>query len=69
MEETNSEIYSILNDLDERLNKPPVATVVIEKYIEPEPLPDLGVNAGFGVLTGTQVTGQPEIVTRTYCMS
>jgi len=64
MEGTNSEIYRILNDLDERLNKPPVATVVIEKYIEPEPEPepDLGVNAGFGVLTGTQVTGQPEIV-------
>ena len=64
MEETNSEIYRILNDLDERLNKPPVATVVIEKYIEPEPepIPDLGVNAGFGVLTGTQVTGQPEII-------
>ena len=64
MEGTNSEIYRILNDLDERLNKPPVATVVIEKYIEPEPepIPDLGVNAGFGVLTGTQVTGQPEIV-------
>ncbi len=64
MDETNSEIYRILNDLDERLNKPPVATVVIEKYIEPEPEPepDLGVNAGFGVLTGTQVTGQPEIV-------
>ena len=62
MEETNSEIYSILNDLDERLNKPPVATVVIEKYIEPEPLPDLGVNAGLGVLTGTHVTGQPEIL-------
>ena len=64
MDETNSEIYRILNDLDERLNKPPVATVVIEKYIEPEPepLPDLGVNAGFGVLTGTQVIGQPEIV-------
>ena len=61
MEETNSEIYRILNDLDERLNKPPVATVVIEKYIEPEPEPDLGVNAGFGVLTGTQVTGQPEV--------
>jgi len=61
MEETNSEIYRILNDLDERLNKPPVATVVIEKYIEPEPEPDLGVNAGFGVLTGTQITGQPEI--------
>ena len=64
MEGTNSEIYRILNDLDERLNKPPVATVVIEKYIEPEPEPepDLGVNAGFGVLTGTQVTGQPEII-------
>ena len=62
MEETNSEIYRILNDLDERLNKSPVATVVIEKYIEPEPLPDLGVNAGFGVLTGTHVTGQPEIL-------
>jgi len=61
MEETNSEIYRILNDLDERLNKPPVATVVIEKYIETEPEPDLGVNAGFGVLTGTQVTGQPEV--------
>ena len=61
MEETNSEIYRILNDLDERLNKPPVATVVIEKYIEPEPEPDLGVNAGLGVLTGTHVTGQPEI--------
>ena len=62
MEETNSEIYRILNDLDERLNKPPVATVVIEKYIEPEPEPDLGVNAGFGVLTGTHVIGEPEIV-------
>lgn len=63
MEETNSEIYRILNDLDERLNKPPVATVFIEKYIEPEPEPepDLGVNAGFGVLTGTQALGQPEI--------
>ena len=61
MEETNSEIYRILNDLDERLNKPPVATVVIEKYIEQEPEPDLGVNAGFGVLTGTHVTGEPEI--------
>ena len=62
MEETNSEIYRILNDLDELLNKPPVATVVIEKYTEPEPLPDLGVNAGLGVLTGTHVTGQPEIL-------
>ena len=62
MEETNSEIYRILNDLDERLNKPPVATVVIEKYIEPEPTEELGVNAGLGVLTGTQVLGQPEIL-------
>jgi hypothetical protein len=62
MDETNSEIYRILNDLDKRLNKPPVATVVIEKYTEPEPLPDLGVNAGFGVLTGTHVIGEPEIV-------
>mgnify|MGYP001947025906 CR=1 FL=1 len=62
MEETNSEIYRILNDLDERLNKPPVATVVIEKYIEPEPPEELGVNAGLGVLTGTQVLGQPEIL-------
>jgi len=62
MEETNSEIYRILNDLDERLNKPPVATVVIEKYIEPEPVEELGVNAGLGVLTGTQVLGQPEIL-------
>ena len=62
MEGTNSEIYRILNDLDERLNKPPVATVVIEKYIEPEPKEELGVNAGLGVLTGTQVLGQPEIV-------
>ena len=60
MEETNSEIYRILNDLDERLNKPPVATVVIEKYIEPEPTEELGVNAGLGVLTGTQVLGQTE---------
>ena len=62
MEETNSEIYRILNDLDELLNKPPVATVVIEKYIEPEPTEELGVNAGLGVLTGTQVLGQPEIL-------
>ena len=62
MEETNSEIYRILNDLDERLNKPPVATVVIEKYIEPEPTEELGVNAGLGVLTGTQVLGQPEVI-------
>jgi len=62
MEETNSEIYRILNEGDERLNKPPVATVVIEKYIEPEPTEELGVNAGLGVLTGTQVLGQPEIL-------
>ena len=64
MDETNSEIYRILNDLDERLNKPPVATVVIEKFIEPEPEPvkDLGVNAGFGVLTGTQTLEQPEVI-------
>jgi hypothetical protein len=62
MEETNSEIYRILNDLDERLNKPPVATVVIEKYRETEPKEELGVNAGLGVLTGTQVLGQPEIL-------
>ena len=62
MEGTNSEIYRILNDLDELLNKPPVKPVVIEKYVEPEPVEDLGVNAGFGVLTGTQVTGQPEII-------
>ena len=62
MEGTNSEIYRILNDLDELLNEPPVEAVVIEKYVEPEPIKDLGVNAGFGVLTGTQVTGQPEII-------
>lgn len=61
IEETNSEIYRILDDLDEKLNKPPIATVVIEKFIEPEPTEELGVNAGFGVLTGTQVIGQPEI--------
>lgn len=62
LEVTAYDIHSILKDLDERLNKPPVATVVIEKYIEPEPVEDLGVNAGLGVLTGTHVTGQPEIV-------
>ena len=62
MEGTNSEIYRILNDLDELLNEPPVEAVVVEKYVEPEPVKDLGVNAGFGVLTGTQVTGQPEII-------
>ena len=62
LEITASDIHSILKDLDERLNKPPVATVVIEKYIEPEPTEELGVNAGLGVLTGTHVTGQPEIL-------
>jgi len=66
LEDSTFEIHSILKELDELLNKPPVATVVIEKYVEPEPepepTPDLGVNAGFGVLTGTHVTGQPEIV-------
>ena len=62
LEDSTFEIHKILKELDELLNKPPVATVVIEKYIEPEPTPDLGVNAGLGVLTGTHVTGQPEIV-------
>ena len=66
LEDSTFEIHSILKELDELLKKPPVATVVIEKYIEPEPepepLPDLGVNAGLGVLTGTHVTRQPEIV-------
>ena len=62
LEITAYDIHSILKDLDERLNKPPVATVVIEKYIEPEPTEELGVNAGLGVLTGTHVTGQPEIL-------
>jgi len=62
LEITTYDIHSILKDLDERLNKPPVATVVIEKYIEPEPTEELGVNAGLGVLTGTHVTGQPEIL-------
>ncbi len=60
MDETNSEIYRILNELDEKLNKPPIATVVIEKFIEPELTEDIGVNAGFGVLTGTQIVGQTE---------
>ena len=60
MDETNSEIYRILNELDEKLNKPPIATVVIEKFIEPEPTEDIGVNGGLGVLTGTQIIGQPE---------
>ena len=62
LEDSTFEIHSILKELDELLNKPPVATVGIEKYTEPEPLPDLGVNAGLGVLTGTHVTGQPEIL-------
>jgi len=62
LEDSTFEIHSILKELDELLNKPPVATVVIEKYIEPEPPEELGVNAGLGVLTGTHVTGQPEIV-------
>jgi len=62
LEITAYDIHSILKDFDERLNKPPVATVVIEKYIEPEPTEELGVNAGLGVLTGTHVTGQPEIL-------
>ena len=62
------EMFYILNYLDERLNKPSVATVVVEKFVEPEPEPepepveDLGVNAGFGVLTGTQTLGQPEVI-------
>ena len=62
LEVTAYDIHSILKDLDERLNKPPVATVVIEKYVEPEPTEELGVNAGLGVLTGTHITGQPEIL-------
>ncbi len=60
MDETNSEIYRILNELDEKLNKPPIATVVIEKFIEPELTEDTGVNGGLGVLTGTHIVGQPE---------
>lgn len=59
MEETNSEIYRILNDLDERLNSQPV---IEPEIVEPEPVEELGVNAGLGVLTGTQVLGQPEII-------
>ena len=62
LEDSTFEIHSILKELDELLNKPPVATVVIEKYVEPEPTEELGVNAGLGVLTGTQVLGQPEII-------
>jgi hypothetical protein len=59
MEETNSEIYRILNDLDERLN---TQSVIEPEIVEPEPTEELGVNAGLGVLTGTQVLGQPEII-------
>ena len=59
MEETNSEIYRILNDLDERLNAEPI---VEPEIVEPEPVEELGVNAGLGVLTGTQALGQPEIL-------
>jgi hypothetical protein len=59
LEETNSEIYRILNDLDERLNSQPV---IEPKIVETEPVEELGVNAGLGVLTGTQVLGQPEIL-------
>ena len=59
MEETNAEIYRILNDLDERLNAQPV---IEPEIVEPEPTEELGVNAGLGVLTGTQVLGQPEII-------
>lgn len=59
MEETNAEIYRILNDLDERLNTQPL---IEPEIVEPEPTEELGVNAGLGVLTGTQVLGQPEII-------
>ena len=54
MEGTNSEIYRILNDLDEQLNS--------ETVVEVKPVEDLGVNVGLGVLTGTLVTKQPEIL-------
>ena len=59
MEETNTEIYRILSDLDERLNAQPL---IEPEIVEPEPVEELGVNAGLGVLTGTQVLGQPEII-------
>ena len=59
MEETNAEIYRILNDLDERLNAQPV---IEPEITESETVEELGVNAGLGVLTGTQVLGQPEII-------
>jgi ElaB/YqjD/DUF883 family membrane-anchored ribosome-binding protein len=54
MEETNSEIYRILKELDEQLNAEPI--------VETEPVENLGVNAGLGVLTGTHVLKQPEIL-------
>ena len=64
MDETNSEIYRILKELDEQLN----AEVVVEpETVEPEPVEDLGVNAGLGVLTGTHVTAQPEPVILAVC--
>lgn len=53
MEEANSEIYRILKELDEQLNAEPI--------VETEPVENLGVNAGLGVLTGTHVLKQPEI--------
>lgn len=59
MEETNAEIYRILSDLDERLNAQPL---IEPEIVEPEPTEEVGVNAGLGVLTGTQVLGQPEII-------
>jgi len=62
LEDSIFEIHSIIKELDELLNKPPVEAMVRETYVEPEPISDLGVNAGLGVLTGTHVTGQPEIV-------
>ena len=52
IELTNSEIYTILIELDEQLNAEPV--------VEVEETNDLGVNAGFGVLTGTHIVGKPE---------
>jgi len=59
MDETNSEIYRILNELDEKLNKPPMP-IVLEKPVELETIEEIGVNGGLGVLTGTQIVGQPE---------
>jgi hypothetical protein len=46
------EIYRILKELDEQLNAKPI--------VETEPVENLGVNAGLGVLTGTHVLKQPE---------